>query len=196
MRALVFDFPNDRTARTLTDEYLFGPSFLVCPVTKPEASTRSVYLPSGTAWTDFWTGNAINGGKTVAATAYIETMPLYIRAGSIVPMGPDLQYAAEKPADPIELRVYPGANGTFTLYEDENDTYHYEKGVYATIPITWDQAKQTLTIGARQGAFPGMLKTRTFRVVWVKPGHGTGIAPTEAADMTVHYAGQRLVLKR
>lgn len=105
-------------------------------------------------------------------------------------MGPELQYAAEKPADPIELRVYRGADGTLTLYEDENDGYDYEKGVYATIPIRWDEAAQTLTIGERKGKFPGMLEYRTFRVIFVSENHGAGIDVTDRADKTVTYTGQ------
>ncbi len=119
-------------------------------------------------------------------------MPLYVRAGSILPLGPDVEYAAEKPADPIELRVYRGANGAFTLYEDENDTYNYEKGVHATIPFSWDDATHTLTIGDRTGSFPGMLEKRTFRVVFVSENHGTGGALTENADKSVQYSGKKI----
>ncbi len=196
MRALVMDFPGDKTARESLDEFLFGPSLLVCPVTKAGATTRSVYLPAGASWTDFWTGQALKGGQTVTAAAPIDTLPLYVRAGAIVPMGPFLQYATEKPADPIELRVYPGANGSFTLYEDENDTYDYEKGVYATIPIRWDRTRQTLTIGPRTGAFPGMLKQRTFHVVWVRPGQGQGLPLTEKPNSLVHFDGKAVTMTR
>ena len=124
------------------------------------------------------------------AAAPVETLPLFVRPGSIIPMGPFLQYSSEKPADPIELRIYRGADGTFTLYEDEGDTYDYEKGQYATIPIAWDEAKHTLEIGKRAGEFPGMLKERTFNVVWVSANHGSGIPITEKADAVVHYAGK------
>jgi alpha-D-xyloside xylohydrolase len=123
-------------------------------------------------------------------------MPLYVRAGSIVPLGPDLQYATEKPADPIELRIYRGANGTFTLYEDENDSYNYEKGVHATIPLSWDDAAHTLTIGDRTGAFPGMLEKRTFRVVFVTENHGTGGSLTGNVDKTVLYSGKKITVAR
>jgi alpha-D-xyloside xylohydrolase len=107
-------------------------------------------------------------------------------------MGPDVQYAAEKPADPIELRVYEGADGHFTLYEDQNDTYGYEKGQFATIAFGWDDAKKTLTIGERKGNFPGMLAERTFHIVFVGEGHGAGIDPTATADKTVKYSGQQI----
>jgi alpha-D-xyloside xylohydrolase len=153
-----------------------------------------VYLPSGSRWTDFWTGEGHAGGRTIVADAPIETLPLLVRAGSIMPLGPELQYASEKPADPIELRVYPGADGQFTLYEDENDGYAYEKGVYATIGMRWDDARRQLTLEERKGQFPGMLKSRTFQVVLVRENHGTGGEPTAAADRVVSYDGTRQVV--
>jgi alpha-D-xyloside xylohydrolase len=109
-------------------------------------------------------------------------------------MGPDVEWATEKPADPIELRVYRGADGAFTLYEDENDNYNYEKGAYATIPFQWDDAKQTLTIGDRQGQFPGMLASRTFRTVFVGENHGAGIAPSDTPDKVVNYFGKQIIV--
>jgi alpha-D-xyloside xylohydrolase len=121
-------------------------------------------------------------------------MPLYVRAGSIVPMGPDEEYTTQKPADPLELRIYTGAPGNFTLYEDENDNYDYEKGLHATISLHWDDAKRTLTIGERQGTFPGMLESRTFHVVVVRGDHGAGIEPTAQADKVVEYSGQRITV--
>jgi alpha-D-xyloside xylohydrolase len=122
-------------------------------------------------------------------------MPLFVRAGSIVPVGPVLQYATEKPEDPIELRVYRGEDGQFTLYEDEGDNYNYENGKYATIPFEWNEAKQTLTIGKRAGNFPGMLKERHFNVVFVSSGHGAGAAAEEKADSIVNYTGKTVVVK-
>ncbi len=161
-------------------------------IAESRAKTRPVYLPAGARWIDFWTGEVKAGGQTITADAPIQTMPLLIRAGSIVPLGPVLQYASEKPADPIELRVYPGADGSFTLYEDENDGYAYEKGVHATIGIRWDDAKRHLVLEARQGEFPGMLRKRTFQVVVVSEGHGTGVEPTSPADRVLTYDGSRL----
>jgi len=155
---------------------------------------RRVYLPAGADWYDFWTGERLKGGRAIDAPAPLERMPLHVRAGSIVPLGPHLQYADEKPADPIELRVYPGADARFELYEDEGEGYAYEKGIYATIPIEWSEASRTLTIGARRGAFPGMLERRTFRVVWVRKGHGVGLEPEAQADATVVYDGQSLTV--
>jgi alpha-D-xyloside xylohydrolase len=189
MRPLVMDFRADVRAQNIGDQFLFGPAILVNPVTEPGATTRHLYLPK-TKWYDFWSGHAADGGRSIDAPATLDRLPLYVRAGSIVPMGPDVEYAAEKPADPIELRVYAGAGGDFTLYEDENDNYDYEKGVYATIPMHWDDAARSLTIGARQGRFPGMLESRTFRVVFTGEGHGVGIGQTAQPDKVVQYSGQ------
>jgi len=193
MRPLVMDFREDTRAQNIGDQFLFGPAILVSPVTEPGAATRRLYLPNG-KWYDFWTGAAIQGGRTLDAPSPIDRMPLYVRAGSIVPLGPDLQYATEKSADPIELRVYRGANGAFTLYEDENDSYDYEKGVHATIPFSWDDAAHIFTIGDRAGAFPGMLEKRIFRVVFVSENHGTGGGLTENADETVEYSGKKITV--
>jgi alpha-D-xyloside xylohydrolase len=193
MRPLVMDFCSDVRAQNITDEYLFGPAILVDPVTEPGATARHVYLPNS-LWYDFWTGASTQGSKTIEAAAPIERLPLYVRAGSILPLGPDLQYAAEKSADPIELRVYCGANGGFTLYEDENDNYNYEKGAQATIPFSWDEMSHTLTIGERKGTFPGMLEKRTFHIVFVSAGHGVGGALTVKADRTVSYNGKKIAV--
>ena len=168
---------------------------MVCPVTKAGAKTRSVYLPSGTSWTDFSSGKSYSGGQTVDAASPVATMPLFVRAGSIVPYGPDIQYAMEK-SDPIELRVYPGADGSFALYEDEGDNYNYEKGVHAIIPISWSESTHTLRIGKREGNFPGMLKERTFKVVWVGPEHGAGIPVTDKPDAVVRYNGSAVKVVR
>jgi alpha-D-xyloside xylohydrolase len=193
MRPLVMDFRTDVRAQAVGDQFLFGPAFLVSPVTEPAATSRHLYLPKA-RWHDFWTGAVTEGGRAVDAPTSLDRIPLYVRAGSIVPMGPDVEYSSEKPADPIEVRVYPGADGGFRLYEDEGDNYDYEKGVYATIPFHWDDAGRTLTIGDRSGTFPGMLGTRTFRVVFVGEGHGVGIAPTETAEKVVQYSGTQLTV--
>ena len=153
--------------------------------------TRTVYLPAGNQWIDFWTGEALAGGKSVVADAPIDKIPLMVRSGSIIPMGPFVQYSTEKPAGPIELRIYPGANGSFTLYEDENDNYNYEKGVYSTIAFNWDDAQRQLRIDARKGSFPGMLQARTFHVVIVRKGHGTGVEVTDTPDKVISYHGEQ-----
>jgi len=127
----------------------------------------------------------------IDAAAPIDKLPLFVRAGAIVPMGPEEEWSTEKPEDPIELRVYPGADGDFTVYEDENDGYKYEKGVYATIPFHWDDRKQTLTIGERRGTFPGMLTERRFQIVFVRENHGAGIPAKSKPDKVVPYSGKQ-----
>jgi alpha-D-xyloside xylohydrolase len=194
MRPLVMDWREDVEAQNTGDEYLFGPAILVSPVTTQGATSRTVYLPQAT-WYDFWTGEKQEGGKRVQAEAPLETMPLFVRAGSIVPMGPAMEWTTEKPADPIEVRVYPGADGDFTFYEDENDGYRYEKGAHATIAMHWDDAAGTLTLGTRDGSFPGMLQERTFRLVVVGKGHGVGIGESESAEGTVSYKGEKVAVR-
>ncbi|HLZ89214.1 MAG TPA: TIM-barrel domain-containing protein, partial [Puia sp.] len=178
MRALPFDFREDTAVYSIKDEYMFGPAFLVNPVSVPGATSRSVYLPNA-AWYDFWTGKRLAGGVRMDADAPVATMPLYVRAGSIVPMGPEEEYATQKPADTLELRVYPGADGQFTLYEDENEGYGYEQGAFATTTIVWKDKTRTLSIGAAKGDFPGRLKKRVFNVVVVGEGKGVGEAPAK-----------------
>ncbi len=157
--------------------------------------TRNVYLPKDNTWFDFWTGEKHFGGNNIKTDAPIEKIPLFIRSGSIIPMGPFLQYSTEKPANPIELRIYTGANGNFTLYEDENDNYNYEKGIYSTIDFSWDDTKSILTIGERKGEFPGMLNKRIFNVVIVNKDHGTGLEIYDKPDKSVIYSGKRMEIK-
>jgi alpha-D-xyloside xylohydrolase len=195
MRPLVMDFQDDVRAQNTGDQFLYGPAILVNPVTEAGATSRRVYLPKAD-WYDFWTGAKTTGGKAIDAAAPLDRMPLYVRAGSILPLGPDMEWSTEKPADPIELRVYPGADGDFTLYEDENDSYRYEKGVYATIPIHWDDKRATLTIGKRQGSFPGMLQERKFQVVYVSDGHGADQTVAERTDKEVKYSGETVKVAR
>jgi alpha-D-xyloside xylohydrolase len=195
MRALVLDFPQDRKSHGIADQYMFGPAFLVSPVLEPKTQTRPVYLPAGAGWYDFWSGDYHEGAQNRSTPTPLNRMPLYVRAGSILPLGPHQQYATEK-LDPIELRVYTGANGAFTLYEDEGENYNYEKGLFSTIDFAWDEKTQTLTIGARQGSFPGMSKKRRFNVVWVGQGHGLGIEPEAQADWAVEYLGARVEVQR
>ncbi len=188
MRALAFDFRSDAAIYNIQDQYMFGPAFLVNPVTAPVTS-RQVYLPAGTTWYDFWTGETLSGGQTITASAPIETMPLYVRAGSIIPMGPFLQYATEKPADTIEVRVYPGADGQFNLYEDEYDYYNYESGQYSLIPLTYRDATRQLTIGGRTGSYKNMPLSRVFTIVFVGNNHGTGVGITTNFDGVINYNG-------
>ncbi len=152
--------------------------------------TKEVYLPAETTWYDFWTGKTYNGGQKATFEAPIDKIPLLVKAGSIIPMGPFVEYSTQKPADPLELRIYRGANGSFNLYEDENDNYNYEKGVYSTIAFNWDDATKTLTIGARKGEFPGMLKTRIIKVVLVDETNGNGIDIPTKFDKVITYNGE------
>ncbi len=188
MRALVMDYENDPKVADITDQFMFGPDLLINPVTKFEARTRELYLPK-TFWYDFWTGEKQEGGRTITADAPLEKMPIYVRSGSILPMGPFLQYAMEKPADPIELRIYPGSEGSFNLYEDDGITYNYTKGEYSIIPFKWDDKNKTLIIGKRQGSYPGMLDERTFQIVIVGKNHGTGLEPETKPDKVINYSG-------
>jgi len=190
MRGLIMDFRTDEHSATISDQFMFGPAFLVNPVTDPGVDSRRVYLPKA-KWHDFWRGSSVEGSRMVDASAPIDKLPLFVRAGSLVPMGPEKEWSTEKPEDPIELRVYRGADGDFTLYEDENDGYNYERGVYATIPLHWDDAKQTLTIGERKGTFPGMLMERRLQIVFVRENHGAGITAESKPDKVLTYSGKQ-----
>lgn len=203
MRSLAFDFRDDSNVYRIPDQYLYGPAFLVNPVTAQlftgdgasgKDKSRRVYLPSA-SWYDFWTGDVLPGGRFIDAPAPLDKMPLYVRAGSIVPMGPEMEYALERPADTIELRVYSGADGSFTLYEDANDGYQYEKGQFATTKLDWVDGQRQLVIHATKGSFPGMLKHRLFRVVLVKVGRGAGVQPETVFDKTVEFSGRELMVK-
>jgi alpha-D-xyloside xylohydrolase len=194
MRPLVMDFPSDAAARSLNDQYLFGPAFLVSPIMQYKARSRPVYLPAGT-WYDFWSGRAHSGGQRIDAEAPYDRMPLHVRAGSIVPFGPELQYTSEKKADPLTLNVYAGADGTFTHYEDDGLTYGYEKGAFARIPLSWNDAARTLTIGRREGTFPGMLQERTIQVRFIRAGNAVPFAFDGAVDRTVRYTGESVEIR-
>lgn len=195
MRPLVMDFRTDTAARDIVDQYMFGPAFLVAPVTTYKATSRSVYLPATPGgWYLFWTGAAAAGGATITAPAPYDAMPVYVRAGSIVPLGPDLQYTNEKPADPVTLYVYAGADGAFTLYEDQGTTNDYENSAFSEIPLQWNDAMKTLTIGDRKGTFTGMLSSRTFQVVRIAAGTPVGYPATTTPDKTVTYTGASMAV--
>ena len=189
MRALPLEFSADPGARTIADQFMFGPALLINPITTEGASQRSLYLPVGHDWVDFWTGKRLSGGQTVTAEAPIDRIPIYAKSGTIIPFGPEVQSASAK-SDPIDLRIYDGADGDFTLYEDEGDNYDYEHGAYSVIPIHWDDKTSTLTVGDRRGSFPGMLEHKTFRIVRVSEGHGIGIAAPEKFDAIVEFEGK------
>jgi alpha-D-xyloside xylohydrolase len=194
MRGLSMDFLQDPAARDVRDEYLFGRAFLVAPVYQFKARSRPVYLPAGADWYDFHTGERQAGGQKVDAAAPLERMPLYVRAGSIVPLGPQIQYTGEKPGADITLLVFTGADGSFDLYEDDGVSYGYEKGEFARIPMRFDSASGKLTIGARTGSFPGMTEERTFKVRWIKPGAKAPSDFDAAVDATVSYKGVELTV--
>ncbi|MGB8648501.1 MAG: glycoside hydrolase family 31 protein [Anaerolineae bacterium] len=207
LRALPFDFRHDPNIYDIDDQYMFGPAFLVCPVTRPMyytanstllegvKKTRLVYLPTGSDWYDFWTGERYSGGQTILANAPLETMPLYVRSGSIIPISPEIQFTGDQPGAPVELWVYPGRDGDFTLYEDEGDNYNYEQGSFATIRLVWDDSTRQLTIDNRQGSYPGMQTSRVFRVV---QGIGKSFDPLALAPpdaRTAIYEGQRIAVE-
>jgi alpha-D-xyloside xylohydrolase len=158
-------------------------------------NTIDTYLPKGTDWYDFWTNQRLAGGQSVKKDCPLNVFPLYVRAGSIVPMGPVVQYATQQPDAPYEIRIYPGADATFTVYEDDNETYRYEKGERATYDFVWNDAARTLSVSARQGSFPGMVATRRLNVVLATPGKNTGDAETLADVKTVEYSGQPVEVK-
>ena len=204
MRSLNFDFRNDTNVYNIRDQYMFGPAFLVNPVTEQlftgknatsGKTTRSVYLPANAQWYDFYTGKIYKGGQTVAAAAPIAIMPLFIRAGSVLPMGPEVEYATENAGNNIELRIYNGADGKFDYYEDENDNYNYEHGKYARFTIYWNDKLHTLNISDNKGSFPGIIKTHTFNVVLVSEGQGIGGSITSRPNRTVVYTGKATAFK-
>jgi len=201
LRALSFDFRADSAASTITDQFMFGPALLVNPVTKPmyftagstplngEPRSRHVYLPKGSDWFDFWTGQRYAGGQTVCADAPLDTMPLFVRSGSIVPMGPAITYADETPHAAIDLHIFTGQNGSFTLYEDEGDNYNYEHGAFSIIPISWDETARRLTLHERQGSYSGMPVSRQFRIVAGAVPY-TPLPAEVTPQRIIHYEGQ------
>ena len=205
MQCLPIAFPDDEQTYDIIDQYMFGRSFLVAPVVRDGANSRSVYLPSKlqtpktskpqNLWLDFWSGYTVDGGQTIRAKAPADIIPLFVPAGSILPWGPDVQYSTEKSWDNLELRIYPGADGKFTLYEDEFDNRNFESGQYSEIPMTWNEQTKTLTIGARQGSFNGMLSQRTFNIVVVSPEKGTGDKNSIAYDRIVTYTGEPIAIQ-
>jgi alpha-D-xyloside xylohydrolase len=206
MRPLVLDFNRDTLAINQAYEYMFGKSFLAAPVIEPDITQWNVYLPNLTpalsegkgeklGWYDFWTGERFEGGQSINTAAPLDKIPLFVRAGSIVPLGPDVQYTTEKSWDNLEIRVYEGANSEFTLYEDENDNYNYEEGAYSEITFNWDDAKKVLNISDRKGSFPGMLNERKFNIVLVSKNKGAGMDTVEKFDRVITYNGKKVGIK-
>lgn len=213
MRHLSMDFNHDKKVYGMDDQYMFGRNLMVKAITDPmyvsskekgwknpvedfsTVQSTEVYLPSGTQWIDFWTGETLKGGQTISKETPIDIIPLYMKAGSIMPWGPDVQYAEEKNWNNMEIRIYPGADGEFTLYEDENDNYNYENGVHSTIRMKWNDAERTLTIDNREGKFPGMLKSRKFNIVVVTPEKGIADKGSNKIDKTVSYSGKKVTVR-
>jgi alpha-D-xyloside xylohydrolase len=195
MRALAMDFASDKNVLDIGSEYMLGPAFLVAPVTTYKAKTKDVYLPANNGWYDLYTGKYFDGGKSITASAPYERIPVFVKAGSIVPAGPELQYALEKPADPITLYVFTGADASFTLYEDEGVNNNYEKGAYATIQFRYSEADKTLTVGRREGTFTGMLTKRKFEIVWISKDKSVGVGLSTKPDSKIDYNGDEVTVK-
>jgi alpha-D-xyloside xylohydrolase len=196
MRGLVMDFAADRRTWRIDDEYMFGPAFLVAPVTEYKARSRKVYLPAGASWYDWRSGALHPGGQAIEAAAPLDELPLFVRAGSIVPTGPVRQFAADQPDAPVTLLVYPGADGQFSLYEDDGTSRQYLKGAWSRIPLAWDEATRTLTIGPREGSFAGMQQRRTFLVRWMRPGRALDWDGKPDATIAYDGAAQRVTMPR
>lgn len=196
MRALVMDFNGDENVYDIKDQWMFGPSLMACPVGKFKARSREVYLPKQRGWYDLYTNKYYKGGQTITAAAPYEKIPVFVPEGAIIPYGPAIEWTDEKPADVIKLYVYAGHDGQFTLYEDEGTNYNYEKGKYATIDFSYDDAKKLLTIGARKGAFEGMLNKRTFEIIYRTPQVSTSdLLLDDVKGKVVKYQGKAVSVK-
>ncbi|MBN1926280.1 MAG: DUF5110 domain-containing protein [Prolixibacteraceae bacterium] len=195
MRPFVMDFADDSKALEQPFEYLFGKSILVAPITEPGVTEMNVYLPASANWYNLLTGKKYEGGQTIAVDAPLEKIPLFVKAGSIIPVGPKAQYASEKKWDDLEIWIYEGADARFTLYEDEGDNYNYEKGAFSTIEFKWDDTGKILTIGEQKGEFPGMLTERKFNVYLVGINNETGFESKEKAEKIISYSGEKIDIK-
>ncbi len=196
MRGLVMDFNGDDNVLDIKDQWMFGPALMACPVGEYQKYTRNVYLPKQKGWYDFYTGKHYAGGETIMADAPYEKIPVFVPEGAILPVGPEMEWSDQKKPELIDLYVYAGKDGEFTLYEDEGTNYNYEKGKYATIDIKYDDAQKTLTIGNRKGSFDGMLQSRRFNVVLVNEHSNQGISLANAPKgKMVKYAGKQVVVK-
>ncbi len=214
MRALVLDFPRDARVRDIGHQYLFGPALLVSPVTDHRARTWQVYLPEGTDWYDFYSGRVHSGGQEIDADAPLRRIPVFVRAGSIIPVAPPVQHSGEIPGLALTLNVYTGTDGAFDLYEDDGETYAYRRGQHSRIPLRYDHSTGTLTLGKRRGGFPGMAERRTFHIRWIDPPTAADARPPPDADepasrdheepagwitpvdATIVYSGRRITLTR
>ena len=196
MRALVMDYGFDRKVWEIGDEYMFGPAFLAAPVTEYKARSRDVYLPAGSSWYDFYSGRNLKGGQTIKAAAPYERMPLFVRAGSIVPTGPAIQHTGNDSHSPVTLNVYTGADGSSSLYEDDGVSRQYLRGHYSRIPFKWNEKAKTLTIGMSAGSgYSEMAATRVINIRWMKPGTPRPLAFDSKPDATVTYSGAALTVR-
>jgi alpha-D-xyloside xylohydrolase len=196
MRAMVMDFSSDKNVESIGDQYMFGPSLLIAPVYRYKARTREVYLPASCGWYDLYTGKYFTGGQKIDADAPYERMPLFVKEGSIVPVGPDIQYVDEKPADTLTLLVYTGRDCVFTLYEDEGTNYNYEKGAFSTIKMSFINESGELTIGECKGEFEGMLKERVFNIIWITPDKQVPFDPDSKGYETVTYNRKEVIVRK
>jgi len=196
MRGLAMDFAADTAVLNIGDQYMFGPALLVNPVCEYRKTERALYLPQCAGWYDLYSGKWYAGGQQIIAEAPYERMPLFVKAGSILPFGPALQYTTEKQADTITLNIYTGADASFNLYEDEGTNYNYEKGAFSVIPVKYSEATGSITIGDRKGSFSGMLKKRTFRINIITPGKNRRLDSDTTCDKEVVYEGKRLSIKK
>ena len=213
LRPLGLEFSADKKAGSIENEFMFGPSFLIRPVTerqyyKPKTDTLheqimlrplydsvECYLPSGAAWFDLFTGRRFDGGQMISTPSPLEVIPVFVKAGSIIPYSPRVQFAEEKKPDPVDLRIYPGSDADFELYEDENTGINYKNGAYSVIPVHWDDKAMTITIGKRRGEFPGMLQNRTFRIYFISPDIPDGFATAAVSEKSMKYSGEQISLK-
>ena len=194
MRPLIMDFNGDPKVNDIGDQYMFGTSLMVAPVYKYKARDREVYFPESCGWYEFYTGKFVKGGEKIKVDAPYERLPLFVQEGTILPIGPEIQYTDQKPADPITLFIYSGRNAGFTLYEDEGTNYNYEKGSYSTIGFSYNEVKKEVTINERKGEFSGMLKTRTFNIVLISKEKPVAFDPASANGKTVIYSGNKIVV--
>lgn len=195
MRGLVMDFAKDTAVQNIGDQFMFGPSLLINPVYAYKVTNRSVYLPVGQGWYDLYSGRFYEGGQKIMADAPYERIPAFVKEGSIIPAGPELQYTMEKTADILTLFVYTGKDASFTLYEDEGLNYNYEQGAFAEILFQYNQQNGSLTIGDRKGNFPGMLKNRVFQIKVINKNNPEGMNFESAILKTIRYTGKSITVK-
>jgi alpha-glucosidase (family GH31 glycosyl hydrolase) len=194
MRALFMDFPDDKNVADITDEYMFGPSLLVAPVVEQGQDIRSVYLPEGNEWYDFWTNKKYAGGQTITIAAPIDRIPIFVKSGTVLTLGPVINYIGEKPED-LEVRIYKGASGSCDIYQDENDNYNYEKGLYTKFTMSWNNSNSTLLINNQAGDFPGASKSKTINFILIEENKLSNEKPADKPDKTIEYSGKEISLK-